>query len=183
VKKDLSTKEGFTDYKKMYDKWKLPRTDKLSMLATFMLASNDRYRTEFLAIRLHHVGNGKLVMSWENMCLYRIVSNGNDNPLFSQDIIGAMRPNIVQLKASIPPHLQNFRQGIILFQIVDTIGKQEVPWFTIYPIGMGAPENFIAQCVAYASNEQHIISYIENINNTSKNYVPSNNDFVPFTLR
>ena len=164
----------------MYDKWRLPRTDKLSMLSQFMLASNDRYRTEFLAIRLNHIGNGKLVMSWENMCLYRIVSNGNDNPLYPQDIIVDMRPHIVQLRSSLPPHLQNVRQGIILFQIVDTMMQQEVPWFTIYPIGMEAPENFIAQCIAYASNEQHIISYIEDINTTSKKYVPNNNDFVPF---
>jgi hypothetical protein len=114
------------------------------------------------------------------MCLYQIVSNGNDNPLFPQDIIVYMRPHIVQYKESLPPHLQNVRQGIILFQIVDTMMQQEVPWCKIFPIGMEASENFIAQCIAYASNEQHIISYIEDINTTSKKYVPNNNDFVPF---
>ena len=115
VRKDL-----WSDLKKVYERWKLPRLNKLVLLADFLLPG-DKWKTDilFILINLRVASNGEKVVelemnSWQ---YFKIYDNKDDTTnIWATAIpIDKLRSQVIAARSTVPQHLQNYRQAQIYF--------------------------------------------------------------------
>ena len=165
---------------KVYEKWKLPRQNKLSLLADYLLAGN-RWKTHFLYIPLlvkdEGPGNAKIVElemnSWHYFHLY---DNTQDSANILSSVLPLMdyRKQINSFRSTVPQHLLEFRQAQIFFSLVDVDNEKAHTCYMPLGINIGSTPGLERVKII---DEHNIMLIVNSINNTPWDHIPSQDDF------
>lgn len=167
------------DLRNIYQRWKLPRQNKISLLADFLLPG-DMWRTHFLflPILLKVGSNGEEIVELEiNAWQYfNIHDNKEDSAnIYSNYVpLNDFRQQIIAYRKAVPENLQNFRQAQIVVWLVDNTTKAIYSAYMAMGINAGSVpgvEN------AKIFKESVIIGIVNSLNNTPWDYIPNDDDY------
>lgn len=130
------------EYKELYDKWKMPRTNSIAALADHLLPG-DIWKNYFLfwPLLIKERGGNKIVeLKMGSWGCFKIYDDSDDEPDI-RSMLNTWRQQIINFRESVPEHLKNFRQALIYVTIVDSSPKPGDHRFaTLMAIGINAGE-------------------------------------------